>query len=193
MKFDYKPIDEAIIKLVRDQIGSELATSGFQDQLGNPVPAVFQDQQRQYKRYPYVTIDRLSTRVVGGWIKNQRVNANDNVEYDYEYQCLYNIICYGEEAHGLLTHLKQTLSFEDVRHKIYTDSGDLAVFQRSAEVVESPELLATDFEPQSSMEITVNFTTSLANLNSVIITSAEVEGTVEEGDDTYITSLSVNT
>lgn len=181
MKFNHTPIFTGLVAVIRDEVGSSLAQVA--GPAGTTVPAVYQDRQRQYKTYPYITVDRLSTRTVDGWLKNASVNANNNVEYTYEYQSLYLITAYGEDADEILTHLKQKFSFERVREKLYTASGNLAVFQRSRDVVESPVLYETDYEPQASMEITINFEATLADTDSTIIDSAQITGNLKDTDD----------
>lgn len=178
--FDYSPISRGLVSVIRQQVGSSLYQEQGQAGL---VPAIFQDWQRQYKNYPYIVINRLSTREVGGWVKNISVDANDNTVYQYDYQVLYLISCFGENADGILTHLKQTFSFDDVRQKLYDDSNGIAVFQRSQDVVEAPTLLETDDEPMASMDISIGFTSTLADLSSTIITSAEIEGNLKTTDD----------
>ena len=173
---DLERVFEGLISAIASSVGGDLATT---EGLDRQIPAIFQDRQGNYKLYPYITVDALSIKEVGGWLKDKIVDENDKTEYIYEYQVLVLITCLGVNSADILNDLKRRFSFESVRQKIYKDSGDLAVFQRSGNVESVKEFLETDFEGAANLEVTINFTTSLKDDESSVIDSTVIEASWE--------------
>lgn len=171
MTDDIKNVYKGLRSVIEDVVGDQLTT--FEN---SGIPAIFQTRQKPYKQYPYITINHLSIKEVGGWLKNLSVDDNDNTTYTYEYQALFLITCAGKDAESILTTLKRRFSWPSVREKLYTDSEDTAVFQRSFDIRNIEEFLETDYEPKASLEITINFETTETDVDSTIIETVEIDG-----------------
>ena len=104
---DLERVFEGLISAIASSIGGELATT---EGISGQIPAIFQDRQKQYKLYPYITVDALSIKEVGGWLKDKIVDENDKTEYIYEYQVLVLITCLGVNSADILNDLKRRFS-----------------------------------------------------------------------------------
>lgn len=172
----------AVISIVASQVGSQLKQVA-KDAVGTLGPAIYKDRQNQYKEYPYITVDILSTKENGGWVEDISVNDVDLTEYSFNYQAMFLITCFGNGAQEILTNFKQSLSFEGVRRALHEASGYSATLNRSGNVVESPAFLETDYEDMASMEMTINFRNVVADTTSGIIESAVIESNLLEYED----------
>jgi len=179
---DLEPLFVGINSIIESQVGDQLHQTQ-RDAAGTLGPAIFKDRQKQYKEYPYITVDLLSVKENGGWVENISVNDSDQTEYTFNYQALFLVSCFGKNSSQILSHFKQTLTFEGIRQALYENSGNMGTLQRSRDVNESPDFLETDYEDMASMELVINFHSTIADLSSTIIESVEIESNIKETED----------
>lgn len=183
-----------LIAAIAQEVGSRLATTDGAG--GTKIPAIFReysdvlDERSDFDLLPFprISIRTLATKEVGGWLKNKEVDENDRTIYTYEYQALLLISCRVssedevEDALDILSDLKKRFSFDRVRQKIFEASGGVATFQRS-----NTAFGANTFDDRlkkerilPSMEVTINFTTTLVDDESSVIDSTVIEGNLTE-------------
>lgn len=139
-------VREGFIKSISDLVGYRLST--MTSITGEQIPSVIKDRIKSFQpEFPYIVVSTPSTSKTGGsWLKTTKtivVNGIDRPTYVTEETISIEVLCYGENAHDILTELRLNTNDDFTRHQINASTG--ALIQYSEDIIYRPQYLETDF------------------------------------------------
>lgn len=175
-------VREGLIASIRDLVGyhlSDLPTTSTE-----PLKAVIKDRVKGVRPdYPYIVVSTPTTRKTGGaWLRDSKVvEVSEGVfkpSYVTEQTIIFEVNCYGEDAHDILTELRINTEDDVTRSLMNKSTG--AFLQYFTEVSYNPLYLETEFIEGYTTTCYFTAVSDWIPVNGTIIDTVELQGTVGE-------------
>lgn len=160
MMLDEDLIENALVGVVKDLVGAKLAT------ITNPsgtTPAVIKARSNGPRPdLPYITVDVNNFIQPSGWLLHKYFDGSDQLNYEFLYEMFVDFKCFGDQSKDIMREFRAYLSIPELSDKFKTDVFGASV-QNVGSVLNTPDILSTDFEEGATLTVSFYIIDTLTN------------------------------
>lgn len=172
MLVDIDEIYTSLIKIVGDYVGSELSTTK------SGKYAIFRARgEKPEPKYPYVTIDILTTNKLGGYLKARGINQDGYLEYirDLEFRIMFRVYASDSRSYSICSKLQYAFEFDAVHTYLQASLKASVGFVEDVRMV--PDVLPTTQYDSNYFMMGLRVEDSFVDTTSVPIENISSTGT----------------